>query len=94
MLSPTQNMDSSTIIPDRCVDYTGGADSSPMRCEVQEKEANTDQPSNPPVVQCQSHKNMVCDLFCDTCNMDICTMCTIVGDHEDHNTRSKHKNSE
>ena len=38
------------------------------------------------LVSCQSHPNMKCDRYCRTCKMGVCTVCTVFGDHELHDT--------
>ena len=40
-----------------------------------------DQNINPSVVMCPAHTNMICDHFCETCAVDICIICTIIGDY-------------
>ena len=50
-----------------------------------------DQNVNPSVVMCSAHTNMICDRFCETCAVDICIMCTIIGDHVDCDDRNNSK---
>ncbi len=44
--------------------------------------------SNPhaEAVQCQAHTGMTCELYCQQCKESVCMLCTIMGDHQDHDT--------
>ena len=90
-VNPIQNMNSVTVTPVGCPVHPDGGNYDRLHSDTQGKEANANQPADLPEVKCQSHKDMICDMFCDTCNMDICIMCTITiaGDHGDHETRNK-----